>query len=148
MRFEECLDFACFHRLADGLRDVDREKVAWGQEPVDIGQVDVVGVEKVRFGPLQGGDCCIGCGSRLRRLAAHDQMFAVGLIPHRNHRHAEVACHDARVQLRPRLMRKSVADAERVMRELVELGHGFSSTNIPADNPPVACFAEAGTEAC
>ena len=87
-------------------------------EAVDRLQADVIGVDEVRPLPIERDDRGVGFGPDARRLAVHDQVLAVGLVPDRRDVDAELLRLDERGELGLALMGEAIADPHRILRQV------------------------------
>ena len=103
--------------LTDRVGHVDRVEVARGQEAIDGFEADVVGVDVVRLLPAERLHRGVGRGPHARRLGADDRVLAVRLVPDRDDLDALLGGQHAGPQLRLRLVREPIADADGVFGE-------------------------------
>jgi hypothetical protein len=104
------------------------KKVAGGEEAVDGGEVDVVGVAEVWVLPAEGLHGSVGGGAGGRGLGADDVVLAVGFVPDGNDFDAVVRGLDAGLELGFRLMSEAVAHADGELAEFERVGgHTFLS---------------------
>src|SRR5260221_11486039 len=78
---DECVNFRCWSSLTDEVGNVEGEEIARGEEAIGGDGGDVVGVEEVGEGPVEGLDGGVGGLARGGGLGADDHVLAVGLVP-------------------------------------------------------------------
>jgi len=125
MAIEEGFDRLGSGRLTNEIGDIDGVEIAVRQEAPHCFQADVIGIEEVRSRPAQGLHGGIGGGPGGRRLGTNDRVFSVGLVPDRNDFDTVFQSELAGAQLGPRLVGKSVADADGKSAEDQGLAHGL-----------------------
>ena len=74
--------------LAGIICDIKREEITRRNEAIHRVQVDVIGIHKVRRGPIQCLHCRIRLGTQILGLGADEGVLAVRLVPDRMQRHA------------------------------------------------------------
>ena len=75
-------------RLADRVRDVEREKVTRLEVTIDRVKVNVVGINVVRLVPAKFPDGLVRRGPHGGRQGADSEVLAVRLVPSRDHLYA------------------------------------------------------------
>ena len=98
--------------LANGIRHVDREKIRVREKAIDRFEPDVIGIHMPAFRPAQRSHGGLRRSENARRFGADERVFAVRFVPDRNHVRAVRGDLLAGAELRLRLMRKAVADAD------------------------------------
>ena len=67
--------------LSYAVGNIDCEKIAGLQKSLDRVEANVVGIDKPQMRPLEGSDGPVSSLAHTRRLAANQDMLAVGFIP-------------------------------------------------------------------
>lgn len=98
--------------FADVICDVEGEEVAGGDEAVDGGEVDVVGIEEVFSGPAEVGDGFVSGIAGGLGLGADDFVLAVGLVPGGADVDAEFFGGDEGLELGVSAVGEAIADTE------------------------------------
>src|SRR6266403_2101017 len=81
------------------LRHVDSEEIAWLNKSVDRFYTYMVCIEEVRMGPFAHFNSEFSRPLRLRRFRANYVVLSIGLVPYRNHFHAQIQSGDASLEL-------------------------------------------------
>ncbi len=116
MPAKECIHLGRFCSLANLFRYIEGEKIAWLKKSLDGRERDVICVHKVSGFPsqrLHGGVRGCTCLSGIR---PNDRVLAIALVPHRHDLDACFGRKQARRQLRPGLVCKSIPYAYRIFR--------------------------------
>jgi hypothetical protein len=113
MTFYEALDVGWVRGLADPIGDVDGIKIARFDETVDRREIDVVGIDKIWPLPDECGYCAIHGFANAGGLGSDDRMFPVRFVPNGNNIDPTFGRKRARPQLGLRLVRKTIAHAQR-----------------------------------
>ena len=109
----EGIDILRIGRLADIVRHIDREEVGGFDEPVDVVEIDVVGIHEILACVSESLDGRVSFPAGLHRDRIHDLMLTVGLVPHRNEAHSEFFFRlEERSQLGDAFVGEAVADSE------------------------------------
>ena len=67
--------------LADGVGDIDSVEIGMGHEAIDGFEADMIGVDVIGLGPVEGFDGGVGGGAGTGRFRADRDVFAIGFIP-------------------------------------------------------------------
>ena len=98
--------------FANPIRDIQREKIRVRQKAVHGFQPDVICINVVGLAPAKFFDGRCGCRAGAGGLGTDGQVFAVGFVPDRDEVNALLGGEDAGLQLRLRLVCKTVAHAQ------------------------------------
>jgi hypothetical protein len=103
--------------LADGIRDVDGEKIGTRNEAIHRFQPDVIGIDVIGLGPSQLSHGTVGGTSNTGGLRADYIVFPIRFIPDRNDIDAVFRGQQTGLELRFGLMRESISHTQRVFTE-------------------------------
>jgi len=109
--------------LADGVRDVDGEKIACPKELVDRGEADMIGVDEIGVRPLARLDRGFCLGAHVFRAGPDQGVFAVRLVPHRRDPDAAILGRLKGPQLRRPFQAKAVPNPHGVLRDAFRHAH-------------------------
>ena len=123
MAFDESLQRFRVGGFGNPVRDIERVKIRVRQKAIHRLKADMVGIHMVRLCPAKFLDGGIGGGARAGRFGADGDVFAVGLVPDRNHLDALLGSQDAGLELGLGLVRKTVTHAEGKFFDLEIFGH-------------------------
>ena len=98
--------------FADGIGDVNGEKVGGVEKAVHGFEADMVGVHVPGFFPAEFADGLVRRGAHAGGFGADDGVLAVGFVPDGSDFDALLRRQDAGLQLGLGLMRKTVAHAK------------------------------------
>jgi hypothetical protein len=76
--------------LADEVGNVDGVEIAGGDEALDGGEIDVLGVAEILFRPAKLFDSVVGGRASAGRFGTDDEVLAIGLVPDGNNIDASV----------------------------------------------------------
>ena len=108
--------------LSGIIRHIEREEITRREEAIHRVQVDVIGIHKVRRGPIQCLHGGIRFGAETLGFCANKRMLTIRLVPNRVQRHAAFCSglHGGKLGLA--LMGKTVTHADGESREFFHSG--------------------------